>query len=234
MSDYKEFTVDLDSIKTLVKSNVTYSVAHDAASADEIWDYSARYIGQIHSAWYPDPTQWHIYRQVFNIDTTDLAGLSIESAQLILSGSTPHPDLVVHLVEPAFSDPVVVSDYGVLGTKVISYGSVFWPAASTGAVLPLNAAGLGLLNVGVSKFALRSVQDINDSAVEDHIAGGPQTVGVSLRVYYGTVVRSGSGPSSKDIVSLEAIRNVEMSAMGRAYVDEEGNFIYESRYTRNG
>lgn len=36
-----------------------------------------------------------------------------------------------------------------------------------------------------------------------------------------------------DIVTLEAIRNVEMSAMGRFYVDESGNAKYESRYARN-
>jgi len=37
----------------------------------------------------------------------------------------------------------------------------------------------------------------------------------------------------KPKVSLEAIRNIEMSTMGRIYVDEQGNFTYESRYARN-
>ena len=37
----------------------------------------------------------------------------------------------------------------------------------------------------------------------------------------------------KPKVSLEAIRNIEMSTMGRVYVDEQGNFTYESRYARN-
>ena len=37
----------------------------------------------------------------------------------------------------------------------------------------------------------------------------------------------------KDIVTLEALRNIEMSAVGRLYVNEEGKFVYESRYGRN-
>jgi len=35
-----------------------------------------------------------------------------------------------------------------------------------------------------------------------------------------------------EIVALEALRNIEMSAMGRIYVDEEGNLCYENRYSR--
>ncbi|MCJ7669563.1 MAG: hypothetical protein MUO61_03480 [Dehalococcoidia bacterium] len=37
----------------------------------------------------------------------------------------------------------------------------------------------------------------------------------------------------EDKVTLEAIRNVEMSGMGRFHVDEEGNARYESRFARN-
>jgi hypothetical protein len=37
----------------------------------------------------------------------------------------------------------------------------------------------------------------------------------------------------QDIVTLEAIRNIEMGARGRFYIDEEGNAKYESRYARN-
>jgi hypothetical protein len=36
-----------------------------------------------------------------------------------------------------------------------------------------------------------------------------------------------------DIVSLEAIRNIELATMARFYVDEEGNAKLESRYARN-
>ena len=41
-------------------------------------------------------------------------------------------------------------------------------------------------------------------------------------------------PASTDvqIVALEALRNIEMSAMGRVYVDESGNLCYENRYAR--
>jgi len=37
----------------------------------------------------------------------------------------------------------------------------------------------------------------------------------------------------EDKITLESIRNVEMAAGGRAFVDEEGNFVYKSRYARN-
>ena len=42
-----------------------------------------------------------------------------------------------------------------------------------------------------------------------------------------------TGFPPKDIPALEALRNIEMSAQGRVYVDEEGNLKYESRYARN-
>ena len=37
----------------------------------------------------------------------------------------------------------------------------------------------------------------------------------------------------EDKITLESIRNVEMAAGGRFYVDEEGNAVYRSRYARN-
>ena len=35
------------------------------------------------------------------------------------------------------------------------------------------------------------------------------------------------------IPTLQAIRNLEMTAMGRFYIDEEGNATYEDRFARN-
>ena len=35
------------------------------------------------------------------------------------------------------------------------------------------------------------------------------------------------------IPTLEALRNLEMMAMGRFYIDEYGNARYEGRYARN-
>lgn len=36
----------------------------------------------------------------------------------------------------------------------------------------------------------------------------------------------------QDKITLEAIRNIEMAAKGRFYVDEEGNAVYDSRFAR--
>lgn len=47
------------------------------------------------------------------------------------------------------------------------------------------------------------------------------------------LIPSIQGTMVKEIIALEAIRNIEMSCMGRIYVDEEGNLTYESRYARN-
>jgi len=58
-------------------------------------------------------------------------------------------------------------------------------------------------------------------------------------IKYGDIVTVivGNSPRAtkpiQDIVTLEAIRNVEMSAMGRFYVTPEGEARYESRYGRN-
>jgi len=37
----------------------------------------------------------------------------------------------------------------------------------------------------------------------------------------------------QDKITLEAVRNVEMAAGGRFYINEEGNAVYKSRYARN-
>lgn len=37
----------------------------------------------------------------------------------------------------------------------------------------------------------------------------------------------------RDIVTLEAIRNIEMTCLGRFYIDEQGNAKYESRFHRS-
>jgi len=37
----------------------------------------------------------------------------------------------------------------------------------------------------------------------------------------------------QDKVTLQAMRNLEMSALGRFRVDKEGNATYKSRYARN-
>ena len=47
------------------------------------------------------------------------------------------------------------------------------------------------------------------------------------------LIPSIQGTQVKEIIALEAMRNIEMSCMGRVYVDEEGNLTYESRYARN-
>lgn len=37
----------------------------------------------------------------------------------------------------------------------------------------------------------------------------------------------------QDKITLECVRNIEMAAGGRFYIDEEGNAVYKSRYARN-
>ena len=53
--------------------------------------------------------------------------------------------------------------------------------------------------------------------------------------YFGQSITPPPSPTygGVDIPSLEAIRNIEMSAMGRFYIDEGGNAVYESRFARN-
>jgi hypothetical protein len=41
------------------------------------------------------------------------------------------------------------------------------------------------------------------------------------------------GPHVATIVTLQALRNMEMATMGRIYVDEYGNLRYEGRFARN-
>lgn len=46
-------------------------------------------------------------------------------------------------------------------------------------------------------------------------------------------IAQASGLKATDIVTLEAVRNLEMTTMGRFYIDEQGNAKYESRFARN-
>ena len=57
----------------------------------------------------------------------------------------------------------------------------------------------------------------------------------SVGTYYGEILSFTTIATSdvSDIITLEAFRNIEMSAMGRIYIDESGNLKYESRYARN-
>jgi hypothetical protein len=56
-------------------------------------------------------------------------------------------------------------------------------------------------------------------------------------IKYGAIKMVGLSPRKtkpvEDKITLELIRNVEMSARGRAYIDNEGNFTYKSRHARN-
>ena len=58
-------------------------------------------------------------------------------------------------------------------------------------------------------------------------------LGVHLHIEYTPPPSPRATQPIKDIVTLEALRNIEMSATGRLYVNEEGKFVYESRYGRN-
>jgi len=55
--------------------------------------------------------------------------------------------------------------------------------------------------------------------------------------FFYTLTEPADGPRStepiQDKVTLEAMRNLEMSALGRFRVDKEGNATYKSRYARN-
>lgn len=117
-----------------------------------------------------------------------------------------------------------------------TYTNCFWDVGTSGVALSKGGTGKTTAQM---KLISTFPWDIAFSPVDDPTDGYPylgwqEDIFGSVWYMYGegTPRRETEEPVS-DIVSLEALRNVEMSAQGRVFTDEEGNFVYKSRYARN-
>jgi len=154
------------------------------------------------------------------------------------------PDVNVYSSNPASNTELVPADYGALGTTPFCNTPITYANWKEGwNTFTLNANGIAAISkTGITKFGLRNANydaaNIEPSwsahlqsylfwyAADCGLATAPK-----LTVNY-TSIR-GLVPGATDIVTLEALRNIEMAVMGRIYVDEQGRLKYESRFARN-
>ena len=209
-----------------------------------------------------DSGKWHtLGRGLIMFDTETIGTQSvILSGQLKLYGDGKGDDcgaldINIYSTTSTSDETVVAADYSLISDiplcdTPISYADWNITGYNT---FNLNAAGLAAINKGgTTKIGIRNanydVAGVPPTWVEGSgsvitwisgmgsTSGNPiltltvKTTGKSLGTSY---YQKSKGLQKKDVVTLEAIRNLEMTAMSRFYVDREGNACFESRYARN-
>jgi len=161
----------------------------------------------------------------------------------------------VDVVEGVQNMPLVATDYGdqrdytALGAAAQTIG---W-AAGEWHDIPLNAVGLAWISkTGYSKFCFRNRRDTDDdpppsTSLQNMTCGDIElvvshdSIELELRTLTDTEARLAFLSLSprqyvavQDKITLEMIRNIEMAAKGRFWIDEEGNAVWKSRLGRMG
>ncbi len=205
---------------------------------------------------------WNISRGVVVFDTSELgSNVVVDSATLSLYGCVKYDGLsitpninVYNFNKSSGSTIVSILDYH----RIYEYG--FIPACDTPIAysgwdadgwntFSLNAAGKDWIKpTSSTAFAVRNANyDVSGTAPAwSYVVNGDNFSGLAwwtrdasvdvapkLTVYYHTATPSPTAPGTKKIISLEAVRNIEMESMGRAYIDKDGYFVYEGRYYRS-
>ncbi|MBU0791744.1 MAG: hypothetical protein KKC55_14940 [Gammaproteobacteria bacterium] len=239
----------------LTAENDIYATAHDAANATSIhadgdfwWYYR---ISNSTPGWDFD---YEIARGFLTFDTSNIKTRIITAASLFLyhvSGGTETDagQSTLYVVEGVQTIPLASADYGAHLTKTVSGGSVteatIAAAFNDWLEIPLNAEAWAWINkTGITKFCLRVAGDIDNNVPTGKnrnafasTDGNGLPADPDLFPYLSVTSIPASSPrrdtSTEDQIALKCVRNVEMAAGGRFYVDEEGKAVYKSRYARN-
>jgi len=165
-----------------------------------------------------------------NVTIVALAGA------MAIGGCIGYNDITTNPTENCYSTglvtPIAADIGGFCGDNGGTITDCFWDINTSGQ--PTSDGGTGkttaemMVEATFTGFVFGTVWGITTYCND----GYPCLINVTPNCAYVPPVTRSTIPI-KDIVTLEAIRNVEMSAMGRFYVDEEGNAKYESRYARN-
>lgn len=159
------------------------------------------------------------------------------------------PDINVYSSNPDSNIALVMGDYDSLGSTPLCDTSIAYDDIVEDAYnyFTLNTAGLAaIVKGGITKLGLRNANydvagvpptwssGLHNCNIEINTAEQgeyyPDRIPKLIITYTPTTNRLNT---IKDIPTLEAIRNVQMSAMSRFYVSEEGKATYESRYKRS-
>lgn len=188
---------------------------------------------------------------------------SISSSTTIISATVkirgyakndgPSLDINIYGASTSSDSAVVAGDFSVIGSTPycdtpISYTN--WSTSGYNSFV-LNTAGRNAINKGgVTKFGFRNAS-YDVAGVPPAWPGSNQAAGLFWwAADYGvdtspllvltttsntgtSYYEEGEGLKATDIVTLAAIRNLELTCMGHFRVDKEGNARYEDRYYRN-
>jgi len=209
-----------------------------------------------------DVSKWHgLDRGLLLIDTADISSqVVILSGQLQLCGGSKGDgcgqlDINIYQTTSTSDDEVLAADFSLISSTPlcdtpISYAN--WSTAGYN-TLALNAAGIAAINRGgVTKIGIRNANYDVAGIAPPWAEGTGSTItwlsgmgsayknpiltltykssGAALGTHY---YKHGIGLKSTNKVTLESIRNLEVSCMGRFYIDAEGNACYEPRTARN-
>lgn len=189
--------------------------------------------------------------------STTILSATLKLRGLAKSGSslypTVAPDINIYGATITSDSAIAATDYAVLGSIPYCDTPIAYADWSTTGYneFKLNTAGLAAINKGgITKFGVRNANyDVAGAAPtwpgsnkssglwwyasEYGTATSPllviTTISTTGTVYY----EEGEGLKPTNVITLEAIRNIEMTCMGRFYVDEEGTACYEDRTVRN-
>jgi len=192
-----------------------------------------------------------IQRGIILFDTSSIpSNFTIEGAVLSLYGSSKSDGLSISIdVNIYSSNPA--SDTGLENGDFARLGSIPFcdtPITYNNWVLEgynnftLNAAGIAAIDKeAITKLGTRNANhDVADIAptwlgtvfysyLACYTADDVASKRPKLVVTYSTV----EGLGTQNIVTLEALRNIEMAGQSRLYIDDEGNAKYESRFHRS-
>jgi hypothetical protein len=229
-----EFTFDVvtDFVdKSITAYDATYATAQAAVTGEGAAAEEMRRVGQLLSGGF-----YNVYRGYIPFNTISLAGMTVLAARLDIPlawyDATAESFDVDVISGCAYSIPTAAEDFAMAGSS-IGYATVA-DHALTMYGIDLDPADIN--TSGITKLGLRSYDDLNATYNGYHTAYFMNS-GVNvpqLVVTTGSVLTPADRTKTvKDITTLEAIRNIEMTAQGRLHVNESGNLVYESRFKRS-
>ena len=182
-------------------------------------------------------------RAVFVFDTSSLSAGS-EDAAVTLTGSlvdtyatTPAVELGLYAASPVDPESIAAGDYANCGSVLCSDTTITASAWKNSGhnMMPLNSFGLSQISTsGYTVFSLREVAyDIGATSPPweaDKRAGFEVEVAVSAHLRVNLADTVGADRTlNEPIVTLQAMRQIEMQFGGQLSISKDGKYRYKSR-----
>jgi len=217
-------------VGTLAQDNLNYAgIYMDPEGVPNGWDYLSRAIIVF-------PTNLLPEAAVISEAILYLYGYSKQDETGIA------PDINIYSAAPASDAELTAGDYDSLGTiaycdtpityanwSITGYNSFILNATGLAAISKTSPTAIGIRNANYDVANIEPPNvDGQYSGLDFFTSEQGYNYAPKLMITYSSL-----GVGKYEITVLEALRNIEMSAMGRVYVDEQGCLKYENRYARN-